>query len=281
MECKPFSPEEAQELTELIQTRYEDSPLQDTMSQAEFDLICYLTRFALDEDLDDLVEMSVNLGATFQQAMDNPAFCFRFMRLLEAGAASGNGGCCCNLANLYHMGCSACPADYATARELYLKGRELGDMQSAVNLGYMYYYGRGGEPDLAAAYECYAVAAACAHHPEAYCKLGDLYAHGKFVSKNDPIAWTLYKRAYELAGDDPLYARPAHHMADYLMHGIEGVLEKDYDSALLLYSQAERGYYNLIYNEGLGYYKRQLAQAIEGQQKARQAIQDQLDVHID
>ena len=85
------------------------------------------------------------------------------------------------------------------------------------------------------------------------------------------------QKAYELAGKSPLAARAAHHMADYLMRGVDGVMGPDPERALGLYVQAEVGYYHLI-DAGLTYYQRQLDQSIEGQRLAREALQKR---HLD
>ena len=140
-----------------------------------------------------------------------------------------------------------------------------------INLGYIYCYGRGCEKDYVRAYECFARAALTGTNPEDFWKLGDLYASGKGVRKSDRIAWQLYSKAYEFADGSPLVARAAHHMADYLMNGVDGVVDADPERALALYVQAEMGYYHLI-DAGLGYYQRQLDRAIEGQHLSREAL---------
>ncbi len=206
------------------------------------------------------------------------AFAHIVKRLYEHGVASGDAGCCGNLVNLYHnMSGRGSAEDYAHAVELYELGSDRGDTQSMINLGYIYYYGRGCERDYTRAYECYARAALTGTNPEAYWKLGDLYASGKGVRKSDCIAWQLYSKAYELAGKSPLAARAAHHMADYFMRGIDGVMGPDPERAFGLYVQAEVGYYHLI-DAGLTYYQRQLDQSIEGQRLARDALQKR---HLD
>lgn len=65
--------------------------------------------------------------------------------------------------------------------------------------------------------------------------------------------------------------RAAHHVADYLMKGIEGKLERDPERALVLYAEAEVGYRRAI-QEGLSYYQKCLEEAIEGLQNAREAV---------
>lgn len=73
------------------------------------------------------------------------------------------------------------------------------------------------------AFECYASAAFIDGNPEAYWKLGDLYAGGRGVRKSVRMAWLMYSKAYE-RGHGTVYAgRAAHHLADCLLNGVEGV----------------------------------------------------------
>ncbi len=205
---------------------------------------------------------------------NNPEFARVLHRLYEHMIACGDAGACCNLANMYHdTSNQGMPEDYARAIELYNLGADRGDAQSMINLAYIYYYGRGVERDYARAYELYARAALVSGEAEAYWKLGDFYAGGKFVSQSDWIAYNCYHTAYEQAGTSPLRARGAHHVADYLMSGIPDKLEADPDAALRLYNEAELCYYELI-DSGLSYYQRQLDQCIEAQARAREAVQE-------
>jgi TPR repeat protein len=237
-----------------------------------FDLIANVCGYAALEKFDYMYEALGAAGATLPRFVANPEFRRLLMRAYEHAIACGDGPACCNLANMYHeTDVGGSTDDYATAAELYRLGASRGDAQSSVNLGYIYYYGRGREVDYTRAHECWSLAALVGSNPEAYWKLGDLYAGGRGVDKSDRVAWQLYCRAYQLCDDSSLIARPAHHMADYLLSGIEDLLDEDPDSALALYNEAERGYYVLIDN-GLTYYQRQLDQCVEGQAKARAAV---------
>lgn len=85
------------------------------------------------------------------------------------------------------------------------------------------------------------------------------------------MAWTLYSKAYQLSGGMPWGCRAAHHVADYLLRGVPGMLEADPLRALELYMGAELGYYEVI-AKGQTYYRKCLDKAIRGQEKARRAI---------
>ena len=237
-------------------TEYEDSAYAGQMSKDACDILANACEDALHGYCDDMLrDLYLDQPLLAREMKAGGAFARIVKRLYEHGVASGDAGCCCNLANIYHDTSSQGSAeDYARAVELYELGSDRGDTQSMINLGYIYYYGRGREKDYARAYECYARAALTGTNPEAYWKLGDFYASGKGVHKS------------------PLAARAAHHMADYLMSGVDGVVRPDPERALSLYVQAEVGYYHLI-DAGLRYYQRQLDQSIEGQQLAREALQ--------
>ena len=237
---------------------YADSAYVGQMGEEAYEVLASACEDAASRRFDDMLQdLYCDQPLLAREMADKGAFARIVRRLYEHGVACGDAACCCNLGNLYHDTSNQGSAeDYAHAVELYELGSDRGDTQCMINLGYIYYYGRGCERDYARAYECYARAALTSANPEAYWKLGDLYASGKGVPQSDRTAWQLYLRSHELAGDSPLAARAAHHLADYLMRGIEG----------------EVGYYALI-DAGLGYYQRQLEQSVEGQRLARAALQ--------
>ena len=270
MEFKRLTEQECRTYEGLLDVEYEESPLRNTMSQEAFDLLAQLYGEALDEDFEWMLEVVGINGEEYARAMDNAAFRKHVIRIYEHAVACGDAGSCCNLGNIYHGGPE--PEDYEKVVALYELGAERGSGQASVNLGYVYYYGRAGKRDYARADECYARAVFLEDNVEALWKLGDLYAGGKGVPKSDRMAWRLYSMAYDHARSDDMKCRSAHHLADYLMKGIEGVVKPDPRRALRLYCEAELGYYRMI-DIGLTYYARQLDQAIEGQAAARAAIQ--------
>lgn len=274
MECKKLTAQEIDRWSELIADSYDTSPLHDRIVVHEWKTIYLAFVNAIEEDFDEMCESFFDNIPAYERLKNDPLLREFIMRMYEHGVACGHAGCCCNLANFYHDAPNdGSPEDYAIAIDLYELGKARGDAQSAINLGYMYYYGRGTNRNYARAYECYAFGALMANNPEGYWKLGDLYASGRGVRKSEFTAWRMYVNAYKHAGEPPLTARAAHHMADYLLHGIEGKLEPNPEAALSLYTEAELGYYTLI-DDGLTYYSRQLEQAIEGQQAARIAVRE-------
>ena len=91
---------------------------------------------------------------------------------------------------------------FEAARQFYKKSLSFGNPQAAVNLGYIYEYGRLGEEDAEQALELFEQAAFC-EHPEALYKLGDmLYWRNIEVADEaaaDARAFALYSKAHRLA----------------------------------------------------------------------------------
>lgn len=199
----------------------------------------------------------------------------------KAGIADGSVACMNDLGTYYYMGDLA-DQDYEAAAELYDMASERGSAQSTINLGYIYEYGRVGEPDYDAAYHLYALAAALAVAPgeraEALYKLGDMYSRGRSVEHDLRRASALWERSLAVADDLVVSAQPSIRLARLLFddEAVELGVAPDPFSALRLFQQAEMGLRIDIGENGLTYYYRRLAEAIEGQQRAR----DMLDVSV-
>lgn len=230
---------------------------------------------AIFDDEAELLAIKTYYGDALNRWITHPTVADFLVRAYGHFIARGCAASCCNLGAMYYSGRGVEQND-ELACELYELGAERGDGQSCVNLGYVHYYGRSSHGvDYTRAYECFSLGALIWGNPEGYWKLGDLYAGGKGVKQNDWLAWSMYSKAYELDNGSSYAARAAHHVADYLMRGIEGKLEKDPENALLLYAQAEVGYRKEIQG-GLDYYRGCLEQVIAGQKQARAALDDQL-----
>lgn len=94
---------------------------------------------------------------------------------------------------------SSDPSDRNEARRLFVQAADLGDPQSAVNAGAMFYSGQGGAADFAAAYR-YFLQAAKAGIPAAFVNLGTLYRNGKGVdppTPSFPQALHWFRKAWE------------------------------------------------------------------------------------
>lgn len=179
-----------------------------------------------------------------------------------------------DLGALYYMG-EIVEQDYAKAAELYEMAVDAGCYQSIINLGYIYEYGRTGEPDHAKAYQWYSLAAALAPSSEAAYKLGDMFSRGRAVERDMKKANILYEHSLELANSTVEAAQPAIRIARMLIdpEGPSYGVEPNPLRALALYQQAEIGLRIDIANSQV-YYAKRLREAIEGQEKARELVED-------
>lgn len=73
--------------------------------------------------------------------------------------------------------------DYHLARKYYEMAAECGDPDSCAGLGYIYYYGRTGEPDYEKAFKYYSKAMEAGDIQCTY-KVADMYKNGYFVGKD-------------------------------------------------------------------------------------------------
>ncbi len=192
-----------------------------------------------------------------------------FELVLRFGISQKNGNCANNLGAAYYLG-SVVEQNYEKAAELYKLAMQWGCYQSIVNLGYIYEYGRIGEPDYAEAYRYYSLAASLAPGSEAAYKLGDMFARGRFVKKDAKCALQLWQRSYDLAQNIVERAQPAIRIAQLIVGPDceEAGVEPDMLRALMLFQQAEIGL-RIDIEDGQVYYKKRLAEAIEGQRVAR------------
>lgn len=178
------------------------------------------------------------------------------------------------LGALYYMG-DIVEQDYAKAAELYEMAMDAGCYQSIINLGYIYEYGRTGKPDYAKAYQFYSLAAALAPSSEAVYKLGDMFSRGKAVPRDMKKAHALYVRSLQLAENDVEAAQPAIRLAKMLIDpaGPSYGVETNPMDALKLFQRAEIGLRKDI-ADGQLYYRKRLVEAIEGQQTAREMLDE-------
>lgn len=269
MEPKKLTDDEREKLEQLI--AHDDAEALSLLDDSQRCLLIDFIHAALRDDFISMIELISADRPAFEDMYSHETPSAAIRRLLEHAAACGDADCACELGAVYYRGVGIVEQDYERARDLYAWGKRLGSMQASVNLGYLYYFGRVGAVDYAAAYECFALAACVEGNPEGLWKLGDMYAHGQFVAKSEITAFELYKRAYTACEGSSARARPAHHIADMLLDGIEGWAQPDPKQALVFYQDAELAYYDEI-AQGLTYYRKALGQAIEGQNRARRAM---------
>ena len=259
-------------IDELLDGYVDDkSPLFEDLDEDEKDILLSLATevvFGEDESVFDII---ADNDAFFYDRIHHPTVNRLLFIALNAGIAQNNGDCANYLGALYYTG-HGVEEDVEKAAEYYEIGMEWGSSQAAVNLGYCYYYGRlGDEINYEKAYQYFTRGVMMDGNPDGLTKIANLYASGRYLPKDEKFAFDLYLRAYDATKDTPASARPAHHLADYFMTGIEDYIEKDPHVALTLYQKAERYYYQSIAT-GLGYYRKHLQAAIDGQQEARELI---------
>lgn len=206
----------------------------------------------------------------------DPTFCRLVLLGLEYGVVCGEGACANWLGAMYYMG-DVVEQDYARAKELYEVAESEGVGQAMINLGYIYEYGRVGEPDHVKAFMQYAKAAAVCDAPEALYKLGDMYSRAKVVKRDLRAAYVLYQKSFGLAGDAAMQAQPAIRIARLISDRANCEWDIPYDPmrALELYQLAERGL-RIDIAHGQTYYAKRLQEALDGQERMRELLSDPL-----
>ena len=187
---------------------------------------------------------------------------------LRTAVADHHADCTNQLGALYYRG-GILEQDYPRAMELYELARSEGCGQAAVNLGYIYEYGRTGEKNLQKAYECYAFACAISENAEALYKLGDMYSRGYTGKPDLQAARKLWEKSYRAAPSLEVKAQAAIRLAEEHLKDDDDLFNPLL--ALQLFQEAELGLRIDIEN-GMGYYTKRLQQAIDGQQKARNLL---------
>ncbi len=241
------------------------------------DLACFCARLAqniLDDEPRSFEWLLEHNDRLFRHHAEDPTFRRVVLMGLEYGAAREDGPCANYLGALHVLG-TMVPQDYRRAVELYEIGERKGVAQSAVNLGYAYEYGWLGEPDYVRAFMQYAKCASLGEHAEALYKLGDMYARAKVVRQDLRVAFLLWEKSFEKAGDDlAIKAQGAFRMAQLMEDPANQEWDIRYDPmrAFELYQLAERGL-RIDIAHGQAYYRKRLREAIEGQERIRAMLE--------
>lgn len=220
-------------------------------------------------------ELELDLAETHRRYAD-PTFCRLVLLGLEYGVACSDGACANWLGAMYYMG-DAVEQDYVRAKELYELAEAKGVAQAMINLGYIYEYGRAGEPDHVKAFMQYAKVAAMCDAPEALYKLGDMYSRAKVVRRDLRAAHALYEKSLRLADGIEMRAQAAIRIAKLISDrgNAEWGIPYDPMRALELYQLAERGL-RIDIAHGQTYYKKRLQEALDGQDRMRELLSDPL-----
>jgi len=140
-----------------------------------------------------------NLGAMYRDGRGVVSDLSRASELFER--ACDLDGACSLLGALFERG-KGRPVDVVQANALYRKGCDVGDLSSCRNLGWNLMEGAGGDKDPVAGVEL--LRRACdgsqqqAPYPDACARLGNAYADGDGVGRDDSKAVALFVRACEL-----------------------------------------------------------------------------------
>ena len=152
---------------------------------------------------------------------------------------------------------------------------ENGNRQAQENLGYCYYYGRNMPVDYEKAFHYFALGAFDGHLVSLY-KIGDMYMNGYYVPKNEKEAFLIYEHCMNTMTDEaaryaagPVYLR----LGKAFLYG-KGT-EANAQTALICFQKAEVFLYGMVKN-GDVMYKKSLQAAVDGQQKAREALRREL-----
>ncbi len=164
-------------------------------------------------------------------------------------------------------------ASFRAARAFYEKSLSFGNPQAAVNLGYLYQYGRLGEEDMDAAFDLYQRAAFC-EFPEALYKIADMLYWRNVPCEDgqraDEQAFRLYMKAHRLsqgASVPDWLGSSALRLAGCCEYG-RGC-ERDPVLATAYYTQAISSFEYAI-DDGFGYYRKNLKRCEEGLRRLKE-----------
>ena len=228
----------------------------------------------LSSNPDGIFEVIVEHEVNLRESIENPMVNRALLLALRYADAADQPGCVLFLGYLRKGGIGMLQ-DFGAAADLFERASDLGVAQATLELGVLYATGRGRSTNAQRAYRLFSQAALTDGIPEAFWRLGDMYRDGEFVKRDLGCAFRLYDNAFERTADHPaLRAVPAHRLADLLVEGVPDKVERDPRAALLLYAQAEVGYY-LLMDAGERDLQTALDLSIAGQARAREAIAEQ------
>ncbi len=191
--------------------------------------------------------------------------------LYLCAAENGDADAWNDLGAQYYDGARGFPQDFGKALHYYELAAENGSRQAQENLGYCYYYGRSVPVDYEKAFHYFLLGALDGHIISLY-KIGDMYRNGYYVKKNGREAFIIYDHCVDIMSDEaakfcggPLFLR----LGDCWLNGIG--TEKNAKNALVCYHRAETYLYDMVAN-GEVMYRKSLEAAVEGQNKAREAL---------
>ncbi len=234
----------------------------------------YLSSLNEDDRLDpyDVASTLIDLD----KSDDFPEYLIDFISdLYDESISAGNADAMNDLGAQYYDGHRGFEQSFEKAMHYYHLAAQNGSRQAQENLGYCYYYGRDGKRDYEKAFHYFALGAFDGHLISLY-KIGDMYLNGYYVEKNEKEAYCIFSHCMQNMTDEaavrvagPIYLR----LGQMYLDGLG--TDKDLKSAQACYQRAEFFLYDMVKN-GDDMYRRSLEAAIEGQEKVRKALIDEL-----
>ena len=110
-------------------------------------------------------------------------------------------------------------------------------------------------------------------------KIGDMYLHGLYVTKNEKEAFYIFMRCIETMTDEAAYrvAGPVYLRLGRMFLDGSGT-ERNLKNALICFQKAESFLYDMVL-DGEVMYRKSLNAAIKGQQETREKLSEQLPVN--
>jgi len=146
-----------------------------------------------------------NWAAEHHDAVDSPEIIEMVVKCYKYCLANNNPAAALNLGTLYYVG-RGVEQDYAKAAKLYEIAAKAGEIRAICNLGYCYYYGRHQAVDYEKAYYYFNLGVQLEYDANCLYKLGDMYRDGKYVEKNIVYAEKLYQNAYDNSDEEEIDA---------------------------------------------------------------------------
>ncbi len=189
--------------------------------------------------------------------------------------AKGNANAMNDLGAQYYDGSRGFDQDFSKSLNYYKMAADNGSRSAQQNLGYCYYYGRSIPVDYEMAYHYFSLGAFAGELNSLY-KIGDMFLNGYYVQQDVHEAFLIYMRCLETMTEEeagnvagPIYLR----LGNMFLQGL-GV-EADAKSALVAFQKAEMFLFDMV-KEGNIMYRKSLDAAVEGQQLAREVLEQTL-----
>lgn len=193
---------------------------------------------------------------------------------LTKAIKNGDMDSACDLGSLYYTGRIGV-RDFSKALNYYTLSANGGNMQAAENLGYCYYYGRATEKDYEKAFHWFALGAFLGRLTSLY-KIGDMYRYGLYVPQDNGEAFSIYNRCLKTLTDEDMPICGADifiRIGDCFFEEI-GV-EQDLIGALHYYQMAERLFYERM-AQGDFMIQKQYQKSIDRGNEVRELLQKEL-----